>query len=76
MAEPSNSPGVDPPKDKDNQPAREDTYTWQGWFKILRGQMSDEDMRRFKVDKDLRNEASDCKRCDEWKDYLFKYSMS
>ncbi|KAI9853033.1 MAG: Mitochondrial inner membrane protease atp23 [Thelocarpon superellum] len=36
--------------------------------------MSEDAVRQFKLDKDRQNEALDCKRCDEWKEGLFKYS--
>ncbi|KAI9826338.1 MAG: Mitochondrial inner membrane protease atp23 [Thelocarpon impressellum] len=63
-------------KDADggSRESQEDTYTWQNWFRILGGRMSEDGMQQFKLDKDARNEAVDCKRCDEWKEYLFKYS--
>ncbi|RFU26680.1 hypothetical protein B7463_g9654, partial [Scytalidium lignicola] len=59
--EPSNT-GYDP------------TAKWRNYFNILTGQMTDEGKEQFREDAYIRNEARDCARCEEWRDYLFKYS--
>jgi inner membrane protease ATP23 len=55
----------------------EDSYSrWRNIFSILTGQMTPEGKERFRLDRDLRNEEADCKRCEKQRDYLFKYSLS
>lgn len=52
-----------------------DTFThWRNIFNILTGRMTDEGREQFRVARDLRNEASDCKRCEDQKDFLLQYS--
>lgn len=48
---------------------------WRNIFSYLSGNMTPQGMEQFRVAKDLRNEASDCKRCEDQRDYLIKYSM-
>jgi inner membrane protease ATP23 len=43
-------------------------------FAIMMGKMSDEGKEQFRTAKDIRNEAADCKRCEDQRDYLLKYS--
>lgn len=53
----------------------DDTWTqWRNIFSILAGKMTDEGKEQFRVARDLRNEAADCKRCEEQRDYLLQYS--
>ncbi|KAI9675380.1 MAG: Mitochondrial inner membrane protease atp23 [Caeruleum heppii] len=52
----------------------EDIFTWRSWFAILAGRMSDEGKHRYREAMDIRREESDCRKCDQWKSYLFKYS--
>ena len=52
-----------------------DTFThWSNLFNILTGRMSQAGIYEFKRDRDIRNEVADCKRCEERRDYLLKYS--
>ncbi|KAL1967775.1 hypothetical protein VTN77DRAFT_2464 [Rasamsonia byssochlamydoides] len=53
----------------------DDTWTqWRNIFAILTGRMSEEGKEQFRIARDIRNEAADCKRCEEQRDYLLKYS--
>lgn len=45
-------------------------------FAILTGKMTDEGKEQFRVARDVRNEATDCKRCEDQRDYLLQYSKS
>jgi inner membrane protease ATP23 len=45
-------------------------------YSILTGKMSSEGIEQFRVARDIRNEAADCKRCDEQRDYLLQWSES
>ena len=54
-----------------------DTFTkWRNIFAVLSGSMTDEGTEQFRLDRDERNEKSDCKRCEKQRDYLLQYSMS
>lgn len=37
--------------------------------------MSPDGIEQFRVARDIRNEAADCKRCDDQRDFLLQYSM-
>ncbi|KAL4935151.1 hypothetical protein BDV06DRAFT_217635 [Aspergillus oleicola] len=53
----------------------DDTFThWRNIFNILTRRMPDEEIEKFRVARDLRNEEADCKRCDEQKVFLLNYS--
>lgn len=53
----------------------DDLWTqWRNIFAILTGKMSEEGKEQFRIARDIRNEAADCKRCEEQRDYLLKYS--
>ena len=55
----------------------EDSWSrWRNIFGILSGQMTDEGKQQYKLAKDIQNEAADVKRCEKYREYLFKYSMS
>ena len=43
-------------------------------YTILTGKMSAEGIEQFRVARDVRNEAADCKRCEDQRDYLLQYS--
>ncbi len=64
------------PKDTGYTPG-DDTFTkWRNIFAVLSGSMTDEGKEQFRIDRDERNEASDCKRCEKQRDYLLQYSAS
>lgn len=53
----------------------DDIWTqWRNIFAILTGKMSDEGIEQFRVARDIRNEAADCKRCEDQRDYLLQWS--
>ncbi|OQD79551.1 hypothetical protein PENANT_c048G03178 [Penicillium antarcticum] len=53
----------------------DDTWTqFRNIYSILTGKMSNEGIEKFRVARDTRNEAADCKRCEEQRDYLLQYS--
>ncbi|KAI5289928.1 Mitochondrial inner membrane protease atp23 [Ascosphaera acerosa] len=43
-------------------------------YRYLKGDMTDAGIARFRRDSEIRNEATDCKRCEESRDYLLQYS--
>jgi hypothetical protein len=53
----------------------DDTWTqFRNIYSILTGKMSNEGIEQFRVARDDRNEAADCKRCEDQRDYLLQYS--
>ena len=55
----------------------DDSWTqWRNIFSILAGQMTNEGKEQFRVARDIRNETADCKRCEDQRDFLLKYSES
>lgn len=55
----------------------DDAWTqWRNIFAILAGKMTDEGKEQFRVARDIRNEAADCKSCEDHRDYLLQYSMA
>jgi len=53
----------------------DDSWTrWRNLFSLITGSMSDEGKEQYRVARDIRNEASDCQRCEDQRDYLLKYS--
>ncbi|KAI9815532.1 MAG: Mitochondrial inner membrane protease atp23 [Pycnora praestabilis] len=55
--------------------AGDDAYAkWSNVFAILSGSMTDEGKEQYRVARDVQNEQADIKRCEGFKDYLFKYS--
>lgn len=54
----------------------DDTWTqMKNMFSIMTGKMTEEGKEKFLLARDIRNEESDCKRCEDQRDYLIKYSM-
>lgn len=47
---------------------------WGNIWNILTGKMTQRGKEDFREDAYIRNEARDCKNCEEWRDYCFKYS--
>jgi inner membrane protease ATP23 len=78
MAEDTSEPQPrESPSTPQNDPAitgYEPSGGWRNYFNILSNRMTDAGKHAFREDAYIRNEERDCKRCDEWKDYLFKYS--
>lgn len=50
-------------------------YTWSTFFKILLGTATDHEANNYLNVRDVKNEDNDCQRCEQYKEYLFKYSM-
>lgn len=65
-------------KDVVNDPARTgfdpQTTWWMNYFRILSGQMTKEGMFHYREWRYKVHEERDCKRCDEYRDWLFTYS--
>lgn len=54
----------------------DDLYTqFRNIFAIVTGKMSDEGKEQFRTAKAIRNEAADCKRCEDQRDFLLRYSQ-
>lgn len=74
----SESPGATVPSDgKPNTgfvPGDDMWTQFRNMYSILTGKMSAEGIEQFRVARDIRNEAADCKRCEEQRDYLLQYS--
>ena len=47
---------------------------WTNIYNILTGRMTPIGQHYYREDKYIQNEARDCKNCDEWRDWCFKYS--
>lgn len=68
----------------DNSPGKDTGYIegddfatqWRNIFSILTGRMTPEGQEKFRLAKDIRNEAADCKRCEEQRDYLLQFSKT
>ncbi|KAJ5102897.1 Mitochondrial inner membrane protease atp23 [Penicillium argentinense] len=77
MSDPQSSGAAAPSngnKDTGFEPG-DDTWTqFRNMYSILTGKMSAEGIEQFRVARDIRNEAADCKRCDEQRDFLLQYS--
>lgn len=53
----------------------DDTWTqFRNIYSILTGKMSEEGIEQYRVARNIRNEAADCKRCEDQRDYLLQYS--
>lgn len=63
------NPANDPAKTGYDPSAR-----WSNIWNILTGKMSQEGMEEYREAAYIKNEARDCAKCDEWRDYCFKYS--
>lgn len=77
MSDPQSS-GADAPsngKSDTGYVPGDDTWTqFRNMYSILTGKMSAEGIEQFRVARDIRNEAADCKRCEDQRDYLLQYS--
>ena len=49
-------------------------YTWSVFFRGILGTASHTDLKKYIQNRSILNEASDCKRCEKWRDWLFQYS--
>jgi mitochondrial inner membrane protease ATP23 len=49
-------------------------YTWSTFFRLLTYQGTPEERRGYFAARDLKNEDRDCKRCEEYRDWLFQKS--
>ena len=47
---------------------------WTNIFNILTGRMTSAGQNAYREDAYIRNEERDCTRCDEWRDWCFRYS--
>jgi len=73
--EPETRPSQAPKLEDDpSKTGYDPTAKWRNYFNILTGRMTDQGKEQFREDAYIRNEARDCARCEEWRDYLFKYS--
>lgn len=78
MVEDTSKPSIPTPTPQSgNDPAitgYDPSSRWTNYFNIFTNRMTQEGKERFREDAYIRNEARDCARCEEWRDYLFKYS--
>ncbi|KAF7563823.1 hypothetical protein G7046_g335 [Stylonectria norvegica] len=82
-SEPSATPPTEPssskiPKEIVNDPARTGfdpkTQWWVNYFKILSGGINNEGLFHYREWRYRVHEERDCKRCEEYRDWLFTYS--
>lgn len=53
----------------------DDTWThWRNVFAIMSGKMTEKGKEEFRLARDIRNEAADCRRCENQRDYLLQWS--
>ncbi|POR37928.1 Mitochondrial inner membrane protease ATP23 [Tolypocladium paradoxum] len=75
---PSGTTASSPPKEVVNDPARTgfdpETKWWMNYFRILSGQMTKEGQFHYREWRYKVHEERDCKRCEEYRDWLFTYS--
>lgn len=72
MSDSNSSPT--PAKDTGYTPGDDFSTQWRNIFSILTGRMTPEGQEQFRLAKDIRNEAADCKRCEDQRDYLLQFS--
>ncbi|KKP04372.1 peptidase M76 family protein [Trichoderma harzianum] len=75
---PAGSASPKPAKEVVNDPARTgfdpQMKWWMNYFRILSGQMTPEGLFHYREWRYKVHEERDCKRCDEYRDWLFTYS--
>lgn len=47
---------------------------WRNTWRYVTGGLTDEGVKQYREGRDARMEASDCRRCEEQRDYLLQYS--
>ncbi|KAK0645870.1 peptidase M76 family-domain-containing protein [Cercophora newfieldiana] len=47
---------------------------WLNYFRILSGSVTREGLEHYREDRYRANEARDCARCEQWRDWVFTYS--
>jgi hypothetical protein len=65
------------PSNPGNDPAKtgyDPSSYWTNVYNILTGRMTPEGQHSYREDMYIKNESTDCKNCDEWRDWCFKYS--
>jgi mitochondrial inner membrane protease ATP23 len=58
----------------ENDPDITAFFTWSNLFKCLAGNCTPQEREKYLTARDIIKEESDCKRCEEWRDWNFKYS--
>lgn len=48
----------------------------RNYFVGITGGMTEEGIKQYRIDRDIRNEDKDCRRCEEQRDYILQYSRS
>jgi len=51
-------------------------YTWSTFFRAITGSANDNEMRQYIHTRSVLNEKADCRKCEQWRDWLFQYSPS
>ena len=70
----STPPHPTTPSNDPSETGYDPSAKWSNYWNILTGRMTPSGQERFREDAYIRNEARDCARCDEWRDYCLKYS--
>ncbi|KAI9823529.1 MAG: Mitochondrial inner membrane protease atp23 [Sarea resinae] len=73
--DPSSTPGPPPaPKDNGFIPGDDGWTRTRNWFRILTKRMTAEGMEEYRVTMNKLHEERDCRKCEEHRDFLLKYS--
>ena len=71
---PESAPASGAPQGTGYIPGDDSWAQWRNFFTMLSGKMPPEGQKQYWLERDKRNEAKDCARCEDQKQYLFKYS--
>ncbi len=77
MASSESKPPANPTSTPPNDPAitgYDPNSYWLNIFNIFTSRMTPEGQHYYREDVSARNEARDCNRCEEWRDWCFQYS--
>ncbi|KAI4230442.1 MAG: hypothetical protein L6R36_000071 [Xanthoria steineri] len=74
MSDDKASPSPNSHEDSGFVPGDDFTAQWINYFRLVFGRMTDDGERQWKKARDLRNEATDCAKCEKHRDYLLNYS--
>ncbi|CAL3968700.1 unnamed protein product [Diplocarpon coronariae] len=74
MAEETPKPLAAPTSNDHANTGYDPNTRWSNYWNIITGRMTPEGQHEFREAAYIRNEAADCKRCDEWRDWCFAYS--
>lgn len=76
MADPQQNAPAGSPKPENTGYVPGDGFItrWRNEFAKILGLMTPEGKEQYRIAESIRNEARDCKRCEDQRDYLLQYS--